>query len=222
MIKDLDYKVANKLKEMRDKSGLTLKDIASKLDVSIQQVNRYEHCECNINIVTLQKFCEIYRIEINDLFNDIKNDEINQHNTSPNKTVIIISNEMNDCSMINNQLHEFDRKLNIQLLYSDHDIIKYCTELSHSPSLIIFDKNKIVDNDYINLKYLRNNKHCKNVPIIIITNDQEQPTIDRIYMQNINSVIIKSCMDSEFSNQLHEIIHYWLNLTSLPKTMIQT
>lgn len=54
--------MGEKLKELRVKRGLKLKDVAAALDVTIRSISRYEDGTREPSIEMVVKFCKLYEV----------------------------------------------------------------------------------------------------------------------------------------------------------------
>lgn len=72
-------KIANLIKNLRKKSGLTQSEFAEKYHVSYQAVSKWENAKSIPDIAILKQICEDYNISL---------DTLTKHKKS-NKTVII-------------------------------------------------------------------------------------------------------------------------------------
>ena len=69
--------VGPKIKELRNKAGLTQKDLADQLHVTYQAVYRWENDDAEPSIGTLKEMCEILNCSIEELFEIEKKEEQN-------------------------------------------------------------------------------------------------------------------------------------------------
>ncbi len=67
--------VGPKIKELRNKAGLTQKDLADQLHVTYQAVSRWENDDAEPSIGTLKEMCGILNCSIEELFEIDKKDE---------------------------------------------------------------------------------------------------------------------------------------------------
>ena len=67
--------VGPKIKELRNKAGLTQKDLADQLHVTYQAVSRWENDDAEPSIGTLKEMCGILNCSIDELFEIEKKDE---------------------------------------------------------------------------------------------------------------------------------------------------
>ncbi|AZI34126.1 helix-turn-helix domain-containing protein [Kaistella carnis] len=58
--------------QLRESTGLNQSEFSKKNDIDRQQVNRWESLQGNrgVNIYTINKFCKLLNITLNDFFND--------------------------------------------------------------------------------------------------------------------------------------------------------
>ena len=66
---------ANRLKEFREKRGLSLTEVAKLVDVDLSTASRHEGGERGLDKLTLLKYAHLYRVESYELFMDLVADE---------------------------------------------------------------------------------------------------------------------------------------------------
>jgi len=76
MIDDIDKYVAKKLKYYRTKFDWPLKKLADDLDVSLQQMHRYEQGTNKISAGLLYKLAKVFQIEISCFFDKFEAGEL--------------------------------------------------------------------------------------------------------------------------------------------------
>lgn len=67
--------IGPKIKEFRNKAGLTQKDLADQLHVTYQAVSRWENGDAEPSIETLKEMCVILNCSIEELFEMEKKEE---------------------------------------------------------------------------------------------------------------------------------------------------
>ena len=67
-----DLSVAKRIKSMRVSAGLTQTDVASKLDVSAQQVQKYESGANKLSASNMYRLSELFCVDINHFFSEVE------------------------------------------------------------------------------------------------------------------------------------------------------
>ena len=73
--KDFLEEIGKQLKAYRIKKHYTQKQLAKELKISSDDISRYENGKTNIDILTLKKFCDFYKISILSFLYKIKGDK---------------------------------------------------------------------------------------------------------------------------------------------------
>ena len=83
--------VGLKIKELRNKAGLTQKDLAGKLHVTYQAVSRWENEDVEPSIDTLKEICKIFDCSTDELFGIERKDksEAAEDNTKVVEKVVV-------------------------------------------------------------------------------------------------------------------------------------
>ncbi|HEX9729332.1 MAG TPA: helix-turn-helix transcriptional regulator [Gemmatimonadales bacterium] len=64
--------VARLLKEARERSGLTQRDVAARLKVPQSFVSKYESAERRLDVLELRRLCRVLKISLPDLIRNIE------------------------------------------------------------------------------------------------------------------------------------------------------
>lgn len=66
----LKNKIAERIRSLREKTGLSQSDFAKKYDIDRQILNRWESTnnKRGVTIYTIQKFCDMLRITLKEFF----------------------------------------------------------------------------------------------------------------------------------------------------------
>lgn len=65
-----DAEIGRKIKEYRLQAGMTQEGLAEKLDITFQQVQKYERGVTKVNLVRLQQLAEVLRVPVATFFDD--------------------------------------------------------------------------------------------------------------------------------------------------------
>lgn len=75
----------NRLKELRLKSGLTIKELSEKIGIDKSSISLMESNKRPINAKVLKKFCEFYKVKPNDILEVDKMIEIDNNTNEFNE-----------------------------------------------------------------------------------------------------------------------------------------
>lgn len=65
-------KVINKLRTIREESGVTQEQLASMLGIKQTSISKIETCERRLDIIELRNVCKVLNISLVDFVNDIE------------------------------------------------------------------------------------------------------------------------------------------------------
>lgn len=89
-------------------------------------------------------------------------------------------------------------------------------EINKIPKIILLN-NKLQGTDGLKIiKEIKENDKTKKIPIIILSSSVEQDDLLECYKLGVNSYIVKPVAYNEFSEVIHNIGKYWLNLNESP------
>ncbi len=89
-------------------------------------------------------------------------------------------------------------------------------EIDKMPKIILLN-NKLQNADGLKiLKEIKENDKTKKIPIIILSSSVDEEDLLECYKLGVNSYIVKPIAYNEFSEVIHNIGQYWLNLNESP------
>lgn len=188
----------NKIKEIRKKNGITLRQLGSELNISYTTLSRIENGEFkNYNLETLKRIAIYFNVKLTDFQRD------------PEKNLqSIVENSYNIKKIINDKLYDIKKfekhsaiesnhssaYINLDIPYFENinDYLSNKTPLIYKP--IYIDTTKQGDYIYINYKvsFLTNSSVCLLIRIINTINNgdiamiiiNEQTLLKKIYYKN--------------------------------------
>ncbi|TDN85875.1 CheY-like chemotaxis protein [Salegentibacter sp. 24] len=87
----------------------------------------------------------------------------------------------------------------------------------HRPDLILLDVNLPKMNGHEVLKYIKQHKGLKTIPVIMLTTSSSQEDIKSSYQNYANCYITKPIEVGDFIKAVNQIEEFWVNLVKLPK-----
>lgn len=64
----VDYYAGDKLRQLREKRGLTQRDLANVLNVSFQQIAKYESGKNRLTVGRISQLCKVFKVRPNCFF----------------------------------------------------------------------------------------------------------------------------------------------------------
>lgn len=112
---NLDIKIGNKLRELRDQHRLTTREVGERLGISHGYVSKIENGKIP-SLTILNKLCELYRIDIAELF-DSKKIEVPEELDDLGVEWLLFSKEMKKQKLTPEQIKKY-----IQVVKSFKDL----------------------------------------------------------------------------------------------------
>lgn len=221
MIDDIDKYVAKKLKYYRTKFDWPLKKLADDLNVSLQQMHRYEQGTNKISAGLLYRLSKIFQIEISCFFDKFEKGSAEEEDNT--YKILLIEDNPDDEYFFRKCISKFDQSLEIYVLRDGTEVINYFRELQDTsvrlfskPDIIFMDLNLPSVNGFELLNDLKKRPVLNGVPIIILTSSINDEDATKSYLLHANGFIKKSFIFKEYSDQLNMALNYWIKAASLP------
>ncbi|MBZ9728977.1 response regulator [Salegentibacter sp. JZCK2] len=87
---------------------------------------------------------------------------------------------------------------------------------ANTPDLVLLDVNLPKINGHEVLKYIKQHKDLKTIPVIMLTTSSSQEDIDSSYRNYANCYITKPIEVEDFMAAVNQIEEFWVNLVKLP------
>jgi len=231
----IDEYVGQKLRDYREKVGLTLIDLADRVGVSHQQIHKYEIGQTKISMGMLYKFCKIFSIAPNSFFEgypfeidgneDMTKDDISQTHPNDKINILLIEDSSEDQFLIRRALEDYENKIN---LYSFHDGEEFLNLFKRKmgitpipvPDIVFMDLNMPKVSGTEILKSIKQNRDLQYIPIIVVTGSISRQDVIDAYKNFASGYIRKSFEFETFKKNLKLAIDYWSEAVVLPHQAI--
>lgn len=227
----LDEYVGQKLRDFRERAGLTLLDLGEKVGVSHQQLHKYETGQTKISTGMLYKFCKIFSVTPNCFFDGVnfedngdtaaQDDNISSYENVSRINVLFIEDNAEDQFLVKKALEEYETKVNMYCIHDGEeflDIIKRKINITRipMPDIIFLDLNMPKINGNELLKSIKQNRELQYIPVIILTGSISRKDVMNAYKHYASGYIRKSFEYETFKKNLHIALSYWTEAVVLP------
>lgn len=90
---------------------------------------------------------------------------------------------------------------------------------SHRPGLIVIDLNLPGTDGRELLRQIKQDDDLKTIPIIVFTTSSNPRDIEDCYHFGVNSYIVKPINIKQLQRDIHAILDYWFQVTTLPASL---
>lgn len=227
----VEHYVGDRLREKRQRLGLSLEKLALKLDVSFQQLQKYEKGQTKIPASTLFRLSQLLQVPIGYFFDGFV-DEADQeaaHRTpdiiqqEPRKelNVLIVEDDPDDDYLIRKALEDYDLSLNLHTVHDGEKALellkqKKTSSLFPSPNLILLDLSLPKFDGHMLLRAIKKNPALAEISVVILTNSISHPEMTQTYKNHASGYICKSFDFKAFKKSMHTVMDYWAKTVVLP------
>jgi len=218
--------------ERRKKCRITLESLADQLNISYQQVWKYENGESRIPLHVLYRLSYILGVEsVQYFFEGFKNAEdeagpaqndntIALFNDTP-LNIAIIEDDSVDAMILQRAISAASLPCNAFIISDGEqalDILvrKKSADIFSSPDIIFLDIDVPKFNGIELLKRIKYDNSCKSTPVIVVTNSVNRREMEQCYLSHAGGYIPKSFNFDVFKEYIDKTIVYWSKCVALP------
>jgi CheY-like chemotaxis protein len=220
----LDAYIGKKIRALRERFDWPLKTVADHLNISIQQLQRYEQSINKVPASLLFDLAHLFNAPVAWFFEDFA-----PADPAPQAEhvcqILLVEDDPNDEFLIRKALASFPEPLNIFTLHDGNAVLSFFRKLQANepttlpkPDLIFMDLNVPHIRGLELLEDLKKRRSLQNIPVIVLTNSLGTEVIKEAYHQQASGFIRKSFSFEDFQTQLHKALTYWTTAVILPST----
>lgn len=235
---DINLCIGRKLREKRKKAGLTLEKISEALLVTYQQIQKYESGQSKIPINKLYEFSRLYKVPIQDFFDDIAADTLSKNTcmtiakdnafitdkVEQPLSILLIEDDPVDEFITRRVINEIDNNVTVFCVHNEIQTIDFLKRRMQSaffswPDLILMEINVSKKDTTLLLSEIKRDKAMQELPIIILTNNINANDMLKTYQNGASSFIHKSSNIEEFKHNMTICLEYWSKVVILPSIL---
>ncbi len=229
----IDAFIGQKIRNMRLKYGITLADIAKKINVSMQLIQKYETGLTRIPVSVLCRIADILHISPSDFFENYnrlndKSDKIPSlsHQKTNSLNILLISVPMDIEYCIQNLTNETGLKLSTFHLESTDDIENYARDMRYMghkipmPDIIVYDMPAQKANVHDFMRKIRLKPFNTEAPIILLSMNPDIKIMQHAYHLGVAGYIYKNMPIDNLQENLKYMLLYWGKACNLAGTIL--
>jgi transcriptional regulator with XRE-family HTH domain len=218
----IDAFIGQKLRNFRLRYGVTIADIAKKVNVSMQLIQKYETGLTKIPVSVLCRIADILHINPSDFFEDYnklthstRKPSSLSHVKTNSLNILMVSVSIDIDYMIQNVSLETGLKISTFNLVSSDDIDDYARQLqqmSHKipmPDIVLYDMPAQKSNLNEVIKKIRLKPFNIEAPIIVLSTNPDTQIMQKAYHFGIAGYIYKNIPVLELQENLKYLLLYW-------------
>jgi CheY-like chemotaxis protein len=215
--------LGKKVTFFRRKMNWPLKTLAAGIDVSIQQLQRYEKGVNKISAIMLHQLSKIFKVDLACFFDETDNAILPEKDVY---NILLVEDNASDEFLLRKALSDFPKKINIHSINDGQAALNFINDISHDtqhtlpiPDLIFLDLHLPNVRGLDILKDIKRRAHLKEIPVIVLSSSLNADDRAGAYSLQASGFIRKSFTYKEFKTQLFKAMSYWTDVVDLPRFM---
>ena len=220
----VDYKdeiLGKKVSFFRRKMNWPLKTLAANLEVSIQQLQRYEKGINKISATMVYQLSKICKVDLQCFFEDF---EEHTEQVEEVYNILLVEDNTSDEFLLRKALSDFPKKLHIFTINDGQAALNFFNDIGQDtvqtlpvPDLIFLDLHLPTVRGLDVLKDIKRRTHLREIPVIVLSSSLNTDDRAAAYNLQASGFIRKSFTYKEFKDQLYKAMAYWTDAVDLPR-----
>ena len=232
--KDLEEYVGRRLREKRQKLGMTLAYVAEKLSISHQQIQKYEQAQSRISAAILFQIGQVYGVPSHYFFEGYRSDiekkpeipaptDVITYREEKNLNILLVEDNPADELLTRRALEASKHKINVFCVHDGVQAIEFLRYKTLAadfprPDVVLLDLNIPKRDGHTVLKEIKRDRDIQDIPVVILTNSISIQEMVSIYKNYASGYISKSFDYDVFEDSLIGFVNYWVSVVVLPNT----
>ncbi len=222
--------VGQRIRDRRKSLNISQAKAAELLDVSYQQIQKYETGQSQLSLNRLLQFAKILNvppdyfyegISLDDALGErIETDIIDKIRTRPLQILLVEDNPA-DALLFERALQPFVNDVSCYCLSDTEKVMDYLRNAEtvynrRPPDLVILDLNLPKIGGLQLLKTIKGNSQTVETPVLILTNSISRREMLEAYRLGAAGFVQKSIAIDEYRDNVAAIVTYWSKVVALP------
>ena len=223
---EIDLHVGQRLKKRRERLGLKQNGLAKQLNVSYQQIQKYEKGENKIPAGRLYQIAQILRVDIDHFFIGLEKEDASStlkflctERTTP-LNILLVEDDSIDQMLTRNALEACDFDNRVYIIHDGEAALDFLRHRVNEdfprPDIILLDLNIPRRDGFYVLRELNRDKELKDIPTIVLTNSNDPEHMYRGYQHNISGYVAKTHNIENYYRNIAVLVEYWSAISILP------
>lgn len=227
---ELDHYIGKRLREKRLKRGLTLEDLAEKLNMSRQQLQKYETAQSRLSTTILYHLGLLLDVKPSYFFQGYTNFQKKTHTPITNiiipdrqstLNILLIEDDAADQLLTRRAFDECSVSVNLLAVHDGIEALRFLRNENTNvdfprPDLILLDLNIPKQDGASVLHELKSDSNLVDIPVIILTNSVDFKEMHSCYKAHAAGYLCKTFDFDVFQNNLEILAQYWALSVVLP------
>ncbi len=213
----IDIFIGNRIRESRIRQNWTLFEMSEKLNISHQQLQKYEQGVTRVTAAFLFEIATLLSISLNSFYEgyDTNNnyDKISTVRTQP-LNLLLVEDDPTDELFIRETIVQSRQPTNIFSMHDGEQLLSFLrnrtgTNRFPRPDLIFLDLTLARKAGLHVLKEIKRDRHIQDIPVITLSHTTERKVMMDCYQNQASGFIRKAFGSPEFEEQITKTIDYW-------------
>ncbi|MFN7662659.1 MAG: response regulator [Alphaproteobacteria bacterium] len=216
----VDIFIGARIRERRQKLEWTLIELAQKLKVSHQQIQKYEQGTTRVSAGILFELSEILGVSINYFYEGYeevsefpKNNVILATRTSPLR-IALVEDDPSDEMFIREAISDSHKSASVHVFHNGEQVLDFLKNKTGAnrfprPDVIFMDLSLPRLNGMSVLREIKRDRSLQDIPIVMLSSSINKKDMIESYKNFASGYIKKSFDFKEFREQIRDSINYW-------------
>lgn len=222
----IDIFVGRKIRDRRTRLGWTLHDLSKKLDISYQQVQKYEQGVSRVSSILIHNLSNIFCVSPNYFFEGCS--KLRENYNPPEViaprqvplSILLIEPDSTDELWTRRAFESCRHATNLFVLRDGRSALDFLRsqdfKIFAKPDLIIMELKLPHEEGMRILRDFRQERTSHDIPVIVLSNSIARSEMEEAYKHHATSFINKSMDFTVYKKRIMTLVEYWANVAVLP------